>query len=156
MHHRKRLGGALALGLVLALASSCKRAETPAPVAPAPAPAPAPTPPPAPFAVKSVQLGSSIGPDKRVPTAMTTFAKGDTIYASVASEGAAPSVTLSARWTYGDGQLVSESSETIAPTGPAVTEFHVSKADGWPAGAYKVEISANGAVVGSEQFTVGE
>jgi hypothetical protein len=152
MHHPKRLGGALALGLVLALTSSCKRAEAPPPVAPVPAPAPAVVP----FGVKSVQLGSSIGPDKRVPTPMSTFAKGDTIYASVATDGAAPTVTLSARWTYGDGQPVNESSETISPTGPAVTEFHISKPDGWPAGSYKVEIRANGAVLGSQQFTVAE
>ena len=50
--------------------------------------------------------------------------------------------------------LVSESQETIAPTGPAVTEFHVSKAKGWPAGKYKVEISVDGAPAGTQDFEV--
>jgi hypothetical protein len=63
-------------------------------------------------------------------------------------------VTLVARWTYGDGQLVKESSQTIAPSGPTVSEFHISKPDGWPAGSYKVEVVANGAPVGSQSFEV--
>jgi hypothetical protein len=42
----------------------------------------------------------------------------------------------------------------IAPTGPATTEFHISKPSGWPAGKYKVEISADGAPAGSKEFEV--
>ena len=34
-----------------------------------------------------------------------------------------------------DGQLVDDSAQTVAASGPAVTEFHVSKPDGWPAGS---------------------
>jgi len=152
MHHPKRFGAALALGLALAIVSGCERSETPPP---APAqPAPAATP--APFAVKGVSLGSSIGADKRVGSPMSTFAKGDTIYASVATEGASPSVTLAARWTYEGAQVVNESSQTIAPAGPAATEFHIAKPDGWPPGKYRVEISANGVAVGSQEFSVAE
>ena len=90
--------------------SACKRAETPPPPPPAAAPAPTPVPPPAPapFRVGSVDVGNAIGADKRVTVPSTTLAPGDTIYASVASTGAAPSVTLVARWSYGEGQLVSE------------------------------------------------
>jgi len=145
MQHFKRFGGALALGLalVLALASGCKPSESPAPA-------------PAAFAVKGVSLGSSIGADKRVANPTRAFAKGDTIYASVETDGASPSVTLAARWTYEGGQLVNESSQAIAPTGPAATEFHIAKPDGWPAGTYKVEISANGVVVASQEFSVAQ
>jgi hypothetical protein len=152
MQHSKRFAGALALGLVLAFAPGCKKSEAPPAAPTAPAPAPLPTP----FAVKSVTLGNSIGADKRVASPASSFAKTDTIYASVETVGTSPSVTLAVRWTYGDGQLVSEGSQAIAPTGPAATEFHVAKPDGWPAGSYKVEISANGAVVASQQFSVAE
>jgi hypothetical protein len=137
--------------------SACKRAETPPspPPAIAPAPAPAAPPAPAPFRVSSVDVGNAIGADKRVSVPSTTLATTDTIYASVASTGAAPSVTLVARWTYGDeGQLVNEETQTIAPTGPAYSEFHIAKPDGWPAGTYKVEILADGAAVASKQFEV--
>jgi uncharacterized protein YfaS (alpha-2-macroglobulin family) len=95
-----------------------------------------------------------IGPDKRVSAPVSDFAPTDTIYASVATDGAAPSVALTARWSYEDGQLVDESTETIAPTGPAVTEFHIAKPDGWPTGRYKVEITANGQPAASGEFEV--
>ena len=65
-----------------------------------------------------------------------------------------PTFSLSARWTFEDGQLVNEATQNIAPAGPAVTEFHISKPDGWPAGKYKLEVSANGKPAGAAQFTV--
>ena len=53
---------------------------------------------------------------------------------------------LHAKWTFGDaGKVVNEEDLTIAPTGPANTAFHISKKTPWPAGKYKVEISADGA-----------
>jgi len=137
---------------------ACKKTPPPAPSS-APAetqtPAPAPAPEVIPFKVTSIQLGKAIGSDKTISEPATTFGPKDTIYASVASEGTAPSVTLKARWTYGAaGQLVSESQQTIAPTGPAATEFHVAKASGWPAGKYKVEISVDGSPAGAQDFEV--
>ena len=61
--------------------------------------------------------------------------------------------TLRARWTF-QGQVVNESEQPIAPTGPAHTEFHISKPDGWPKGKYKVEITLNGTSVGSKDFEI--
>jgi hypothetical protein len=149
----------LAIALPLAFVAckqETKQAAAPPPAAtPPPAAQPAPAPAPKPFSVSSIELGNAIGSDKRVSVAKTTFAPTDTIYASVVTDGASPGVTLQARWTYGDeGQLVSEDSLSIAPTGPATNEFHVSKPDGWPTGKYKVEISANGAPAGSKEFEV--
>jgi hypothetical protein len=150
-----RIVGLACVALPIAL-SACKRAETPPPPAPpAAAPAPAPAPVAAPFRVTGVQVGNGIGADKSVTSPTTTFAPTDTIYASVATVGVAPNVKLTARWTYGDdAQLVNEESQTIAPTGPANSEFHISKPDGWPPGTYKVEVSANGAPAGSQTFEV--
>jgi hypothetical protein len=142
-----RLAFFLAVVLVL---FACGRSETSTPPVSAPAPAAAPEP----ARVSAIDLGSAIGADKRVTAPAAAFAPGDTIYASIATEGSSPSLTLSARWTYEDGQLVSESSETIAPTGPANTEFHITKPDGFPAGRYRLEISANGAVAGARDFEV--
>lgn len=104
--------------------------------------------------VTSVTLGRAVGPDMRITDETTTFQPRDTIYASVATEGVAPSATLVARWTYEDGQVVDETSRSIAPNGPEVTEFHVSKPDGWPAGGYEVVILLDGAEVGRESFSV--
>ena len=115
---------------------------------------PAPAPAPAPVAVASVDLGNAVGADQRVTTAATEFTPQDTIYAAVSTTGSAANAVLNAKWTYQDGQTVNESSQTIAPSGPAVTTFHISKPDGWPAGNYKVEISLDGRPVASKDFSV--
>ena len=137
-------------------ANACAKKEAPAPP-PEPTAVPAPTaaPTPAPFKVTSVDLGKSIGDDKKIKDTATTFGPKDTIYAAVSSEGTAPKVTLKARWTYGaKGKLVNEETRDIAPTGPAVTEFHIAKPSGWPAGKYKVEISADGTPAATKEFEV--
>ncbi len=149
-----RAGSTLALCCAVALLFSCQKSEEPKPAAPAPqAAAPAPQAPAA-FQVTSIDLGNAIGTDKKVAAPSTSFKPSDTIYASIVTVGSAPSVTLKARWTYKDGQLVSESSQSIAPTGPAATEFHIAKPDGWPAGKYTLEVAANGTQVGTREFTV--
>jgi hypothetical protein len=132
---------------------ACSKKEAPAtPATPTVGQAGAPAA--APFAVSAITLGKQIGADKKVTEQGSVFAPGDTIYASVSTTGASPSVALTARWTYDDGQLVNESQQTIAPTGPSVTEFHIAKASGWPVGNYKVEISTPGGSLGSKSFEV--
>jgi hypothetical protein len=137
------------LCLVPVLLFACGRSET---ETTAPTPPVAATPPP--FKVSGLVLGNAIDADKRVTSPTTTFATGDTIYATVVSDGASPSVTLSARFTFEDGQVVNETTQEIAPTGPATSEFHISNPDGWPVGKYKVEVTANGAPAGSADFEV--
>lgn len=101
--------------------------------------------------VSGVTLGRSIGTDMRVTEEVGDFAPTDTIYASVETTGTG-SGTLSARWTYEDGQVVDEGSQPIS--GAGVTEFHVSNPAGWPAGHYEVVISLDGAEVGRSGFDV--
>jgi len=155
----------LALGLAGALTlAACNKSpeNAPAPATTPPPPAPAATtPPPATTApaqqgvsVTSVDLGTAVGADQKVTSPSTTFSPKDTIYAAVSTTGSASNATLGAKWTYQDGQTVNDSSQTIAPTGPAVTTFHISKPDGWPAGNYKVEITLDGKSVSSKDFTV--
>lgn len=148
----RRIAWAAGLGLAVIGMPACKKKEAPPPPAEAAAPAPAPAPPA--FAVQTIEVGKAIGADKRVTAPATTFGRRDTIYASVATEGAAPSKTISAKWTYQDGQVVKEQSESIAPTGPAATEFHISKPKPWPAGKYKVEIAVDGTPAGSKDFEI--
>src|SRR3546814_1055745 len=62
--------------------------------------------------------------------------------------------TLKATWTFEDGQVVNEESKSVNLTGAGNTEFHIAKPDGFPAGSYKVEISLDGNVVQSKDFTV--
>jgi len=156
MSSRNWMMAVLASGLILAV-GACKKTEAPPPQPTVPPTAPqvkvAPTVP-LPFKVVAVALGKQIGADKKVVEPVTAFAPTDTIYASVVSEGVAPKVELKARWTFEDGQLVDESAQTIAPTGPAATEFHVAKPSGWPTGKYTVTISTDGTVVATKEFAV--
>ena len=107
------------------------------------------------LAVDELHLGRSLGADGRVAEDRDEFAPMDTIYAVAHTTGTATGAALTARWTYGDGQIVDESSQTISPTGPAMTEFHIAKASGWPAGDYKVSIMLDGRELESKDFKVG-
>ena len=104
--------------------------------------------------VTSVDLGRSIGADKRVTDKTDSFSPSDPVYVTVMTSGAAPTATIRTRWTYQDGQVVDESEQVIAPTGDAATEFHIQKPDGWPTGKYKLEVFLNGTAVQTKDFEV--
>lgn len=149
----------LGLAVVVALAACGKKEEAPAPVvAPAPAPAPVESAPPPPMvetaSFAGLTLGNAVDANQNITAPMMAFAPTDTIYAAVATKGAAPNAAIVARWTFGDGQLVDESSQSIAPTGDAVTTFHIAKADGFPAGNYEVAITLDGNPVANQAFEV--
>lgn len=104
--------------------------------------------------VTDVTLGRSVGGDKAITDRTESFRPNDTIYASVATEGTATSATLRARWTFEDGQVVDDSTRTIAPNNRERTEFHISKPNGWPAGKYKLEVSLDNRSVETKNFEV--
>jgi hypothetical protein len=106
--------------------------------------------------VTNIDVGRSVSADKTIDEKTDSFRPGDTFYVSVETEGSGPSATLTARWTFEDGQVVDESTQNIAPTrSVTATEFHLSKPDAWPAGEYKVEVLLNGTSAGTRDFSVG-
>jgi len=130
---------------VLTLAACGKQEEAPKPAAA-----------PAGVTVSGINLGKAIGADKKVTAATDVFSKADTFYASIDTAGSG-SATLKARWTYHKGgkvALVKEDTQTIAPTGPARSEFHISKPDGWPVGDYAVEVFLGDRSAGVMKFAV--
>lgn len=158
---RTALNAAIAAALVAGIAlAGCKKQDTtdaaattpPAATEPAPAPAAAePAPAPAGVTVTTVDLGNAVGADNRVTAPAASFAGTDTIHASVATDGAGGNLT--ARWTFQDGQVVDTQDKTI-PAGAQVTDFSISKPDGWPAGHYKLEVMNNGMVVQTREFDI--
>lgn len=103
--------------------------------------------------VTSVDLGSAVGEDNRISVPTTTFAGTDTIHASVVTDGASEG-TLVATWTFQDGQVV-DTQEKLVPAGPQVTDFSITKPDGWPAGNYTLQVSMDGTVLQTREFSVG-
>ena len=141
----------------------CKKKEEPAPLPPVatePVPtAPAPAPMAATASVTAVDLGNAVGADMRVTAPMSSFAPKDTIYAAVSTASSDPAASvpgkLGAKWTHVDSsQTVHEETRDINFTGSGVTDFQISKPDGWPTGKYKVEVSLDGTVVQTREFDV--
>lgn len=107
-----------------------------------------------PLSVEEIRLGNAIGSDRRVTTETDDFRPTETIYASVRTGGTAQNANLVARWTFEDGQVVSEDSQAISPSGTEFTEFHISNPSGWPAGEYKLTLLLDGREVGTKDFDV--
>lgn len=103
--------------------------------------------------VTDVTLGRSVDANNRVSDRTTDFNARDTIYAAIDTDNQGAGGTLAARWTFEDGQVVDESSRSIA-AGGNVTTFHIVNPNGWPSGRYRVEILVNGQVTRTEEFRV--
>jgi len=171
IRHSRLIAPGLALAALFVL-SACDRrddtaardAENPPPVATDPAPTDMPDAtgttrdpnaidnrPGAAVTVDTIELGNEVGADNRVPAALRTFATGDTIHASIVTDGTGG--TVSTRWTYQDGQVV-HTEDKVVPAGEQVTDFMVTNPSGWPTGEYEVEVSVDGQVVATRQFDV--
>ncbi len=104
--------------------------------------------------VVEVDLGKGLQTDKTIRDETDDFVQRDTVYASVRTRGAADNATITARWTFQDGQVVDERSETIAPTGDANTTFFVSQPTGLARGKYTLIVLLNGAEAQRKEFEV--
>jgi hypothetical protein len=135
----------------LGIAVGCSK---PAPPPPSPSPfAPPPTAAAA-LRVTDIELGRAVDMEKRISDKTDSFKPADTIYVSIATDGASPGARLEAHRTYQDGPLVKHDETSVAPSGKAYTEFHIAKPGGWPAGDYKVEVTLDGASAGAKSFRV--
>jgi hypothetical protein len=156
---------ALAMAGLLAL-SACGKKELPPSPSDTKPPATQPTPTPqaaapasttaakVPLSVSSVALGRTIDTNQKIATPSSSFSPTDFIYASVATVGTSSNASVTARWTYQDGQTVNEASVPVVPGGSPYTAFHINKPSGFPPGKYKVDISLNGEAVASKDFEV--
>jgi hypothetical protein len=104
--------------------------------------------------VVEVDLGKGIQSDKTIRDETDDFTQRDTVFASVRTRGSADNATITARWTFQDGQVVDERTETISPTGETNTEFHISQANGLPKGKYTLSVLLNGVEAQKKEFEV--
>jgi len=108
-----------------------------------------------PVRVSDIQVGKSVGTDKKIGDQMTSFGVRDTMYVAVITDGAAKDAKITTKWTYNGKQVVKELNETVTTTGgEAVTDFHVEKKTAWPKGKYQVEVLLNGVSAGTKDLEV--
>lgn len=104
--------------------------------------------------IADVTIGRTLGNDKHVSDVTDSFTPHDTIYTSVHTTGTAQNTPIAVRWTFQDGQVIGDHTETISPTGDEYTEFHISQPKGWPVGKYTVHVMLNGQEVKTKDFEV--
>ena len=105
-----------------------------------------------PLEVMTIQVGRSLNSDNSVGTITTRFKPGDTMYASVITEGPGAG-TLSARWLSA-GRVLTEETKRVRYSDRAATEFHMNFAGGLPPGQYRVELFLDGEPIGARDLTV--
>jgi hypothetical protein len=152
MKHNRMFPLALA---ALFVATACKKDEGyPADTATPAAATPTTDSTASSFDVGDIDMGRSIGADKKIADKTDDFSPKDTIYASVHTKGGSAPVQLVAQWKFEDSTVVAEDTQTVQPGVEADTEFHIVKAGGWPKGKYTVHILADGKEVKSKEVTV--
>ena len=149
--HARRARGLMVAVMALATVSACSK-EKKESAGDVPG-ATATTPAASTVSVTDIDVGKAVA-NSRVTDKTDNFKAADTVYTSVHTTGSASAATVMARWTFEDGQVVQESSQSIAPTGDAYTEFHISKPTGLPKGKYKVEVFLDSKSAGTKDFEV--
>ena len=145
-----RAFAAVALAIAALGACSKEKNESAGDVTPGAA---TPAPAASTVAVADIDLGRAVT-NARVSDKTDNFKTTDTVYASVHTTGTAAAAAVMARWTFEDGQVVDESTQSIVPSGDAYTEFHISKPGGLPKGKYKVEVFLDSKSAGTKDFEV--
>jgi len=156
---------ALLLSLSLAACNKAPPAAPAAPAAPAEPVAPAEPATAAPEAVKpgaalsinGVDLGTAVGDDGRIVTALESFSPTDTIIVAitVTNAGATPvNGTVTARWLDSEGVAFNEESRQQDYAGAQTVNFRVANPKGFKSGNYKLEVALNGSTVQTREFAV--
>jgi hypothetical protein len=149
MAHITRLGAQVAV--VAALAGACTRSEVPRPEGGETGLTDSAVT--TELHVSNVMIGRQIGPGNRITEPTFQFAPQDTVYVSVATEGAAEGGTLTAAWRSQSGEILQKSSEPVPPAGEN-TEFRLSQPKGLKPGTYKVIIFLGSDSVETKVFAV--
>lgn len=155
--------------LLVALSLTACRKAPDAPVAPAAPEAPvAPQAPPqaaaaevkpgASLNIAAVDLGTEVGADNRVTTALESFGPRDTIITAITIENssAAPANgSVGVQWFGPDGTVFNDEAQARDfAAGTETIGFRVADPKGFAPGKYKLEVSLNGSVVQVREFSV--
>jgi len=103
--------------------------------------------------VSNVMIGRQVGPGNRVTEPTFQFAPQDTVYVSVAMQGAGEGGRLTAAWRSQNGEILQKSSEPVPPAGENA-RFSLSRPKGFDPGTYKVIVFLDADSVETKVFAV--
>ena len=106
--------------------------------------------------VVNVDLGKHLQADKDVSDDTDTFAKTDSVYASVLTSGIEPEAERSnivGRWSFPDGTNVDQKAEGITEGSNRIA-FFLTRPGGLAAGKYTFRVLVDDREVRSKEFTV--
>jgi hypothetical protein len=106
------------------------------------------------LSVIDVDLGRHVDSERKVTGKTDDFAPSDTVYASVHTSGTAISTPVVGRWTFQDGTVVDERTDSVTTGGDARTVFYIAKPGGLPRGRYTLHVLIDGKEVRSKDATV--
>ena len=106
------------------------------------------------LSVIDVDMGRHLAADSTIADKTDEFAASDTVYATVHTSGTATSTAIVGRWTFEDGTVASEKTNTVTTSGPARTVFSLVKPAGLAKGKYTLHVLVDGKEVRSKDITV--
>ena len=104
-----------------------------------------------PVGIQGLDMGSSLNGDD-IGERTSVFDTGEPVYLTVASNGGM-SARIGVRGVNASGATIYVSEREIAP-GPQTTLFDIDTATSLPRGEYRLDITLNGSVARSRNFTI--
>ena len=106
------------------------------------------------FSVIDIDMGRHVDAERKISDKTDDFAPTDTVYGSVHTSGTASNASVVGRWTFQDGSVVDEKTQTVTTDGDARTTFFIAKRGGLAKGKYTLHIMIDGKEVRTKDITV--
>lgn len=106
------------------------------------------------LSVIDVDMGRHVDADRQITDKTDDFAPTDTIFASVHTSGTANSGVIVGRWTFQDGSVVEEKTDTVTTAGDARSAFYIVKPGGLAKGEYTLHVLIDGKEVRTKDVDV--
>lgn len=105
-------------------------------------------------AITEVAMAKRLDASQKPVDATKVFEETDTFFCSVKVENLQSGSQVTAKWYYGE-QLLDQFTLTLETAGSGYLGFNLASQEGrWPAGDYRIEVSLNGVLARTENFSV--
>jgi hypothetical protein len=104
--------------------------------------------------VANVMIGKRLGSENRIAEPTFQFGPDDTVFVSMAIQGAPGDGQLAARWLAQGGKVLDSTSQAVSAGAKENKEFHLAQPKGWKPGTYLVTLYLDGDSVNAKAFAV--